>query len=101
MLHARRHDLHPVGGRAVEIHQMACLGLAGGAHDVRAGHHLLLGAGARWRLRLAEGLLHPGEGMERGHERSVEGVLDPVTGHAGQPVVGVDRIDVASPGDVG
>src|SRR3546814_13921977 len=35
-------------------------------------------------------------GVERRHERQVEGVLQLVPGHPGEPVVGVQRVDVVA-----
>ena len=59
---------------------------------VGAADDLGLGLDAALRLGVAGLGLHPGEGVERRHQREVELVLEPVAGDARQPVVGVDGV---------
>ena len=97
---AGRHDLDASRRRAVEPGQL--VGLLGAAHadGVGAPDHLHLGPIPQRRLAVAAFGLDPRQRVEGRHQRQVELVLEPVAGHARQPVVGVDDIDAAAAVDV-
>ena len=98
---AGRHDLDARRVGAVEPHELVGLGRAVGEDGVGAADDLGLGPTRRPGLGVAGLGLHPGEGVERRHQRQVELVLEPVPGDARQPVVGVEGVDVAEPSQVG
>ena len=93
MVDARRDDLDAVGGRAVQLLQLVSLGSGGRQHQIRARDDLVLdtrtelGVVVDPRVRL-----HAGQGVERGDERKVQLVLQPMADRAGEPVVGVQRV---------
>ena len=99
--HAGRDDLDAVGRRAVERHELLRLGRARRGDRVGAIHDLGLGLDPALGLGVAGLGLHPGQRVERRHQRNVELVLEPVAGHARQPVVGVDGVDVVRAPQVG
>ena len=96
-VHAGRHHVDALGVRAVESGQLLDLGHGVGGDHIRARDHLGLRLDPALRLGVPSGGLYPGQGVERGHQRQVEFVLEPVRGHAGQPVVGVKHIDRVLP----
>ncbi len=89
---ARRHDLDPGGVGAVEAAELLGLGLGRGGDGVGAADDLGLGVDAVLRLEVARLGLGAGQGVEGGHQRQVELVLDAVARHARQPVVHVHRV---------
>ena len=91
-----RHDLDATGRIAVQAAELALLLGATHAHGVAAADHLGFGAVAPRRFEVAALGLHPGERVERRHERDVEGVLQPVADHAAQPVVAVHNVDTGA-----
>ncbi len=93
--HPRGDDLDPGGVGAVVSDEVVGLGRARRRDRVGAGDDLGLGVDPALRLGIAGLRLHPGERVERRHERQVELVLEPVTGHAREPVVGVDGVEGA------
>ena len=98
---ARRHDLDAGRGRRRRARtSWSASARARGEDGVGAADDLGLGLDAALRLGVAGLGLDPGERVERGHERQVELVLELVAGHARQPVVGVDGVDVAAPLEV-
>ena len=92
---AGRHELDAAPVGAVEALELVGLGLAGGEDRVGAADHVGLGSHAALGLGVAGLGLHAGERVERRHERQVELVLEAVAGDAREPVVGVERVDVA------
>ena len=92
---AGRHELDARRVGAVEAHELVGLGPARGEDGVGAADHLGLGPHPALGLGVAGLGLHPGQGVEGRHERQVELVLEAVAGHARQPVVGVEGVDVA------
>ncbi len=95
MLDAGRDDGDAGPGDAVEVDQLGDLGRARGQHGIGARHDRGLGLGPGLGLGVPVERLDPGEGVEGRHERDVEGVLQPVPGDAGEPVVGVEHVDAA------
>ncbi len=98
---AGRDDLDPVGLGAVEALELAALGEAVGGDHVAAADHLGLGVDATLRFGVAGHGLHASEGVEGGDQRQIELVLDPMTGHAREPVVGMHDVGAAAGHDVG
>ena len=98
---AGRDELDAAAVGAVEALELVGLGLAGGEDGVGAADHVGLGAHPALGLGIAGLGLHPGERVERRHERQVELVLEAVAGHAREPVVGVEGVDVAEVLEVG
>ncbi len=95
MLDPRRHDLDAIGGCAVEVDELRSLGFAVCEDGIAACDDLGLSVGPALGLRVARLCLHAGERVEGADEREIEPVLELVAGHARQPVVRVDRVDVA------
>ena len=94
------HDADPLRVACVELGELRRLHGARRQHDVGAAHDGRLGFGPAMRFVARHLLgarlgLHPGEGVERGHEREIELVLDAVAGDARQPVVGVDGVEAS------
>ena len=81
--------------RRRRAHELLGLGGARRGDGVGAADHLGLGLDAALGLGVAGLGLDPGQRVEGRHQRQVELVLEPVAGDARQPVVGVDRVDVA------
>jgi hypothetical protein len=94
VVHTGRDQLDARRIGAVEPDELIGLGDAGREDGVRAPDHLGLGPDAALGHPVARLRLHPGEGVERRHQGQIELVLQPVPGDAGQPVVGVERVDV-------
>ena len=100
VLHPGGHDLDAPGRIAVEPAELQFLLRARHADGVGAADDLALGLDAAVGLGIAPLGLHPGERVERHHQRAVERVLDLVTGDARQPVVAVHQVDAAGGPDV-
>ena len=93
VVHARRHDLDPILGRAVQHLQLIALGTGGREHQVGAVHDLVLDPGAQLRIIVDAGIrLDPRQGVERRDEREIQLVLEPVPDRAREPVVRVQRV---------
>ena len=89
---ARRNDLDTARISAVMTHEFVQLDHGVRRDDVAARNDVGLGIDAILRLRVTRLGLHAGEGVERRHHRQVELVLEPMTSHPAQPVVGVQHI---------
>ena len=78
----------------VAVVETELIGLFFAAHTDRVGavHDLGLGAVTPHRLGIAVRCLHPSKRVERGHERHVEFVLEPMPDHTTEPVVAVDHV---------
>ncbi len=89
---ARRHDLDAARISAVMTHEFVQLDHGVRRDDVAARNDVGLGIDAVLRLDVTRLGLHAGEGVERRHHRQIELVLEPMTSHPAQPVVGVQHV---------
>ena len=92
MVDAGRDDLDPLGDGVVEALELGRLVVGQGQDGVGAADDGGLGLGP---LAVVVGgvlRLHPGQGVERGHQGQLELVLEGVAGKPRQPVVGVDEV---------
>ena len=92
MLHTGSDDLDPTLGIPVQPAELLLLGVATHTDRVGTTDDLRLGDLAPQRLGIAALGLHPGERVERRHERHLEVVLESMADHPAQPVVGVDDV---------
>ena len=92
---AGRHHLDPRRLGVVVVLELIGLGPRVGDDDVAAPDDLGLGVDAPLRLGITGVGLDPGEGVEHRHQRQVERVLDAVRGDTRQPIVRVQRVDIA------
>jgi hypothetical protein len=97
VLDAWSDDLEAALRFAVVEAELIGLLLAAHADRVGAVDDLGLGTVTPHRFGITVGGLHPGEGVEGGHERNVELVLERVADDAAQPVVGVDHVGAFVP----
>ena len=79
----------------VQLDQLVHLGDRVGEDGVRAGDDLGLGVDPTIGLVVTGLGLDPGQRVEGGHQREGQFVLEAVTGHSRQPVVGVDGVGPA------
>jgi hypothetical protein len=92
MIDAWGNDLDAKGLGSVMRDEFVHLGHRVGRDQVAARNHAGFGIDPILRLAAAGLGLDAGERVERRHEREVEFVLESVTGHSRQPVVGVKNV---------
>ena len=97
MVDARRDDLDALGIGAVVAHELVPLVVGRRDDEVGAAHDLGLDARPQRDLVVEADLgLHAVERVERGDEREVELVLQPVADRARHPVVRVQHVVVGA-----
>jgi hypothetical protein len=92
VLHTRSDDLDAAARVAVQPAELVLLLGAVHADRVGAGDDVVLGLVAPLALQVATLGLHLGQRVERGHERQVQLVLQPVGHEPAQEVVGVEDV---------